>query len=86
MFLLCYITIGIITVTDMWTHFIDIGEVLLAGYLFHYLPYFFVERTLFLHHYLPAFTFKVLLTAALVGHIYDLARFVLFILHSNMRL
>lgn len=42
------------------------------GYLLHFLPYFFVERTLFLHHYLPAFTFKVLLFAALLEHIYFL--------------
>lgn len=55
---------------DVWSHFIEIGEVLFAGFLFHYLPYFFVERTLFLHHYLPAFMFKVLLTAAFIEHVY----------------
>lgn len=38
--------------------------------MFHFIPYFFVERTLFLHHYLPAFTFKTLLLAALIEHIY----------------
>lgn len=47
-----------------------IGEVFLLGYLFHYLPYFFIERTLFLHHYLPAFAFKILLLAATLEHIY----------------
>lgn len=53
-----------------WEKFQLIGEVFFAGYLFHFLPYFFVERTLFLHHYLPAFTFKVLLMAALIEHLY----------------
>jgi hypothetical protein len=57
---------------DSWYKFVVVGEVLLLGYLFHYLPYFFVERTLFLHHYLPAFTFKVLLMAALVEHLHNL--------------
>ncbi|XP_017784724.1 PREDICTED: protein O-mannosyltransferase 1 [Nicrophorus vespilloides] len=52
-----------------WNRFIFIGEIFFVGYLFHYLPYFFVERTLFLHHYLPAFVFKVLLMAALIEHI-----------------
>lgn len=28
-----------------------------------------MERSLFLHHYLPAFTFKVLLMAALLEHV-----------------
>ena len=56
--------------SDVWSHFVQIGEVLFAGFLFHYLPYFFVERTLFLHHYLPAFMFKVLLIAALIEHVY----------------
>jgi dolichyl-phosphate-mannose-protein mannosyltransferase len=52
------------------------GEVLFGGYLIHYLPYFFVERTLFLHHYLPAFVFKVLLTAAVIEHIALLSQLV----------
>ena len=34
-------------------HFSDVGVVLGLGYLFHYLPYFLVDRTLFLHHYIP---------------------------------
>jgi hypothetical protein len=59
---------------DTWYRFVVVGEVLLLGYLFHYLPYFFVERTLFLHHYLPAFTFKVLLMAALIEHLHNLFR------------
>lgn len=57
---------------DTWYRFVVVGEVLLLGFLFHYVPYFFVERTLFLHHYLPAFTFKVLLMAALVEHLHHL--------------
>ena len=39
--------------------FVTVGEVLFGGYLFHYAPFFFADRTLFLHHYLPAYVFKV---------------------------
>ena len=41
--------------------FCGAGEVLLTGYLIHYLPFFFYDRTLFLHHYLPAYHFKLML-------------------------
>ncbi|CAH1391622.1 unnamed protein product [Nezara viridula] len=58
-----------------WIHFLRVGHLLFSGYLLHFIPYFFVERTLFLHHYLPAFVFKVLLTAAIVEHIYSLLRY-----------
>ncbi|XP_044751885.1 protein O-mannosyltransferase 1 [Coccinella septempunctata] len=53
-----------------WEKFETIGEVFLAGYLFHYIPYFFVDRTLFLHHYLPAFVFKTFLLSAVMEHAY----------------
>ncbi|KAJ8982025.1 hypothetical protein NQ317_007735 [Molorchus minor] len=53
-----------------WNQFKLVGQVFLTGYLFHYLPYFFIERTLFLHHYIPAFVFKTLLLAALMEHVY----------------
>lgn len=53
-----------------WNQFKSIGEVFLMGYLFHYIPYFFTEKTLFLHHYLPAFAFKTLLLVAVLEHIY----------------
>ncbi|XP_050307273.1 protein O-mannosyltransferase 1 [Anthonomus grandis grandis] len=56
--------------SEEWDKFQLIGQVLFLGYLFHYIPYFFVERTLFLHHYLPAFAFKTLLFAATIEHIY----------------
>ncbi|KAL1124105.1 hypothetical protein AAG570_001875, partial [Ranatra chinensis] len=59
-----------------WNHFVTIGEVLFAGFLFHFIPYFFVDRTLFLHHYLPAFTFKVLLSAAVAEHLSNILRFI----------
>lgn len=52
-----------------WSRFLLAGELFLAGYLIHYLPYFFVERTMFLHNYLPAFLFKVLLLCFVVEHI-----------------
>nr|CAI5824722.1 unnamed protein product [Callosobruchus analis] len=53
-----------------WTQFKTIGEIFMTGYLLHYLPYFFVERTLFLHHYLPAFVFKTLLFCGTIEHVY----------------
>ena len=48
------------------------GEVLLAGYLLHYLPFFFYDRTLFLHHYLPAYMFKLMLAGYFVSHVHHL--------------
>lgn len=59
---------------ENWQKFQQIGEIFLTGYLFHFIPYFFVERTLFLHHYLPAFVFKTLLMAAVIEHIYTLLK------------
>nr|XP_023025378.1 protein O-mannosyltransferase 1-like [Leptinotarsa decemlineata] len=56
--------------SQTWNQFQTLGEIFLTGYLFHYLPFFFVDRTLFLHHYLPAFTFKTLLLAATLEHVY----------------
>lgn len=53
---------------DEWARFTQVGQVLMAGYLLHYLPYFFMDRTLFLHHYLPALVFKTLLLSALLEH------------------
>ncbi|XP_076645403.1 protein O-mannosyltransferase rt [Halictus rubicundus] len=55
-----------------WNKFSNIGSILLTGYLLHFLPFVFVQRTLFLHHYLPAFIFKLLLTAATIEHLYYL--------------
>ncbi|XP_011506531.1 PREDICTED: protein O-mannosyltransferase 1 [Ceratosolen solmsi marchali] len=66
---------------DEWSRFITVGEIFLIGYLLHFLPFFFVERTLFLHHYLPAFVFKVLLTAATIDHIYNVISF-----HCNFKI
>jgi dolichyl-phosphate-mannose-protein mannosyltransferase len=51
---------------------LDVGEVLFGGYVFHYLPFFFADRTLFLHHYLPAYIFKVMLCAFVVYHVHYL--------------
>lgn len=39
------------------------------GYLIHFLPYFFVERTLFLHNYLPALIFQIMLLCFVVEHV-----------------
>ncbi len=44
---------------DSFLHFCSAGEVLLGGYLLHFAPFFFYDRTLFVSHYLPAYVFKV---------------------------
>jgi len=57
---------------ENWQRFVSVGEVLLAGYFFHYVPFFFYDRTLFLHHYLPAYMYKIMLTAYVVSHLEEL--------------
>lgn len=52
-----------------WIHFCRCGEVLFVGYLLHFLPYVFVERTLFLHNYLPALVFKIMLLCFVIEHL-----------------
>lgn len=54
-----------------WNQFCKCGEVLFGGYLLHYLPYFFIERTLFLHNYLPALVFKIMLLCFIVEHLHE---------------
>lgn len=54
--------------------FKDAGSIFFLGYLLHYLPYFFMDRTLFLHHYLPAYIFKILLLTYIIDHIYNILR------------
>jgi len=61
---------------EQWSLFETAGQILLIGYAFHFVPYFFVDHTLFLHHYLPALTFQLLLTAAIVEHLSYLTRLV----------
>lgn len=53
-----------------WSQFCVCGEIFLVGYLMHFLPYFFVERTMFLHNYLPALVYKILVTCAVVEHLH----------------
>merc|ERR1719414_1877216 len=48
--------------------FCTAGEVLLTGFLLHYLPFFFYDRTLFIHHYPPAYIFKIMLSAFFLSH------------------
>ena len=44
---------------------------LLGGYLFHFVPFFFYDRTLFVHHYLTAYIYKIMLTAFVVSHVHE---------------
>jgi dolichyl-phosphate-mannose-protein mannosyltransferase len=53
-----------------WDKFCNNGEVYFIGYLVHYLPYFFLERTMFLHNYFPALIFKILLLCFVLEHIF----------------
>ncbi|KAM7357423.1 protein O-mannosyltransferase rt [Cochliomyia hominivorax] len=57
-----------------WQKFLSVGHIFFIGYLIHYLPYFFMERTLFLHHYFPAFLFKLQLLCYVIEHIDYLLR------------
>nr|CAG4651592.1 EOG090X015P [Triops cancriformis] len=57
-----------------WRQYVAAAEVLFAGYVFHFAPYFFVDHTLFLHHYLPALAFQLLLMAAFVHHVVNVIR------------
>ena len=61
-------------ITETWNKYVTVGEVLLGGYLCHFLPFFFCDRTLFLHHYLPAYAYKIMLSAFVVTHIYHVMR------------
>ncbi|GAB1607719.1 protein O-mannosyl-transferase 1-like [Argonauta hians] len=51
-----------------WCQFTFNGQLLLGGFLFHYVPHFVTDRTLFLHHYLPALFFQIITCAALFDH------------------
>ncbi|TDG41810.1 hypothetical protein AWZ03_011767 [Drosophila navojoa] len=57
-----------------WRRFLSAGDTFFVGYLVHYLPYFFMDRTLFLHNYLPAFAFKLLLLSFVLDHLDYLLR------------
>ncbi|XP_001353911.3 protein O-mannosyltransferase 1 [Drosophila pseudoobscura] len=57
-----------------WQRFLMAGDTFFVGYMMHYLPYYFVDRTLFLHNYLPAFVFKLLLLCFVVEHLDYLLR------------
>ncbi|XP_059608040.1 protein O-mannosyltransferase 1 [Phlebotomus argentipes] len=57
-----------------WDKFQAVGELLFAGFLINYLPFFFTEKALFLHNYFPALIFKLLLLCFVIEHIYTLLR------------
>lgn len=57
-----------------WIRFQEAGEVFFLGYVIHFLPYFFVERTLFLHNYLPAFIFQIMLLCFVIEHVHLICR------------
>ncbi|KAK3605873.1 hypothetical protein CHS0354_017778 [Potamilus streckersoni] len=55
--------------TNEWHQFVFIGDLLVIGYLLHYLPFFLTDSTLFLHNYLPCVIFKVLALASVIDHL-----------------
>ncbi|KAJ8300903.1 hypothetical protein KUTeg_022422, partial [Tegillarca granosa] len=61
---------GMYLFSGEWQHFMFVGQLLVGGYLLHYLPYFLTDRTLFLHSYLPSVVYKVLVLAAILDHLY----------------
>lgn len=60
-----------------WKQFCACGNIFFVGYLIHFVPYFFVEKTMFLHNYLPALIFKMLLLCFVIEHIYYILKFIL---------
>ena len=62
------------SLTDVFQRFVRCGEVLLLGYLLHYLPFFFYDRTLFVHHYLSAYVYKLMTAAFVLNHIHTILR------------
>lgn len=52
-----------------WQRFQQAGHLFFGGFLLHYLPYLFVERTMFLHNYMPALLFKIMLLCFVLDHI-----------------
>lgn len=60
-----------------WEQFCACGNIFFVGYLIHFVPYFFVEKTLFLHNYLPALIFKILLLCFVIEHIFYILNVVL---------
>ena len=60
---------------EEWRRFLEVRDIFLVGYLIHYLPYFFADRTLFLHNYLPAFLYKLLLLCYVIEHMDFLLRY-----------
>jgi len=45
------------------------GRFFLVAWVFHYLPFFTMERCLFLHHYFAAFIFSVLISALVLDRV-----------------
>ena len=52
----------------------SVGEVLVGGYLMHFVPFLFYDRTLFVHHYLSAYVFKLMISAFMASHVYTLLK------------
>nr|XP_027236395.1 protein O-mannosyl-transferase 2-like [Penaeus vannamei] len=46
-------------------------QVALPGYLFHYIPFYTMDRILYYHHYFPALQFSSMLTAVVFGYVLE---------------
>jgi dolichyl-phosphate-mannose-protein mannosyltransferase len=57
-------------VPDYLDHMQFIAELLIGGYLLHYIPFHLIESTYFLYHYLPAVLFKLLFVAIMMEQAY----------------
>ena len=52
-----------------WNRITATGELLLLGFLFNWLLFFFTDRTLFFHHYFPGLAFKFLIVGSFFGEL-----------------
>ena len=56
-------------IADAWKQFVFVGELLVIGYLLHFVPFFCMDKTLFIYNYLPALLFKIILFPVVMDHI-----------------
>ncbi|XP_074653935.1 protein O-mannosyl-transferase 1-like [Tubulanus polymorphus] len=62
-------SINVVT-EEVWQRWLFMGELLLGGYVLHYVPFLIVESTYFLYHYLPAVLYKILFLAVAAEQAY----------------
>ncbi|KAF0991935.1 hypothetical protein HZS_4381, partial [Henneguya salminicola] len=51
---------------------IESANLFMIGWLFHYVPYFFMNRVLYFHHYMPAYLFYSMLAGTVINGYFDI--------------